>query len=479
VIVTVVGDAFLDRDIEGNVERVCPDAPAPVVDVTAERTRPGGAALAAVLAAAAAPAGSRLRLVAAFGDDAAAEELRALLERAGVEVVAMVRKGPTIEKARVRSAGQSVVRLDRGRRADRVEAPASTGDALADADAVLVADYGAGSAAAARRWLAGVPSRRPVVWDPHPEGARPVTGAWLATPSEREALAASGLHEGPRLRQAEKAGRMLARSWGVRAVAVTLGGSGAMLVEQDGPPLMVPTEPFPGDSCGAGDCLAATATVALAGGALPSEALTVGVAAASRFVAAGGAARIGASDGVARMGAPPRAARIGASDGVARIGAAGAGAGGGGENAAALARRVRASGGTVVATGGCFDLVHAGHVAVLEQARRLGDCLIVCLNSDASVTRLKGPGRPVQNESDRAAVLRALGAVDAVAVFDEDTPVRLLGALRPHLFVKGGDYALGELPEARAMAAWGGQVVILPYLGGRSTTALLQRATRG
>jgi D-beta-D-heptose 7-phosphate kinase / D-beta-D-heptose 1-phosphate adenosyltransferase len=185
------------------------------------------------------------------------------------------------------------------------------------------------------------------------------------------------------------------------------------------------------------------------------------------------------SDGVAAAVASDGVARVGAPGGVACIGPARAGIGGGCEDAAALARRVRASGGTVVATGGCFDLVHAGHVAVLEQARRLGDCLIVCLNSDASVTRLKGAGRPVQNESDRAAVLRALGAVDAVAVFDDDTPVRLLGALRPHLFVKGGDYAVGELPEARAMAAWGGQVVILPYLGGRSTTALLQRATRG
>lgn len=225
-----------------------------------------------------------------------------------------------------------------------------------------------------------------------------------------------------------------------------------MLVEQEGPPLMVPTEPAAGDSCGAGDCLAAAATVALARGALPSEAVTVGVAAASRFVASGGAARFD----------------------TARVDTAG-----NHNDAAELARRVRAGGGTVVAAGGCFDLVHAGHVALLEQARCLGDCLIVCVNSDASVARLKGPGRPVQNESDRAAVLRALGAVDAVAVFDEDTPVQLLGALRPHVFVKGGDYALGELPEARAMAAWGGQVVILPYLRGRSTTALLQRATRG
>jgi rfaE bifunctional protein nucleotidyltransferase chain/domain len=132
----------------------------------------------------------------------------------------------------------------------------------------------------------------------------------------------------------------------------------------------------------------------------------------------------------------------------------------------------------VVATGGCFDLVHAGHVGLLESARRIGDCLIVCLNSDASVTRRKGPGRPLNPAADRARVLAALGSVDAVVVFEEDTPEAVLARLRPDVWVKGGDYSVQDLPEAETLRAWGGQAVVLPYLDGRSTTLLTRRAAK-
>jgi rfaE bifunctional protein nucleotidyltransferase chain/domain len=130
----------------------------------------------------------------------------------------------------------------------------------------------------------------------------------------------------------------------------------------------------------------------------------------------------------------------------------------------------------VVATGGCFDLLHAGHVATLEAARRLGDCLVVCLNSDASVRRLKGPHRPLAPAADRARVLRALGAVDAVTVFDEDTPLAVLDRIRPDIWVKGGDYTASALPETELLAGWGGEVVVVPYLEGRSTTRLAAAA---
>ena len=141
-------------------------------------------------------------------------------------------------------------------------------------------------------------------------------------------------------------------------------------------------------------------------------------------------------------------------------------------DAAALAQKVRAAGGTVVATGGCFDLLHAGHVSLLETARSLGDCLIVCLNSDASVRRLKGAGRPLNHAADRVAVLAALGSVDAIAVFEEDTPCAVLDQLRPDIWVKGGDYDGRELPEAGLLETWGGVAVTVPYLSGRSTTRL-------
>ncbi len=132
----------------------------------------------------------------------------------------------------------------------------------------------------------------------------------------------------------------------------------------------------------------------------------------------------------------------------------------------------------MVAAGGCFDILHAGHVRLLADARALGDCLVVCLNSDESVRRLKGPDRPLVPASDRAAVLQGLQSVDAVVVFEEDTPLAVLDRLRPDVFAKGADYAVSDLPEAALLAGWGGQAVVLPFLGGRSTSRLLQGMSR-
>jgi rfaE bifunctional protein nucleotidyltransferase chain/domain len=128
-----------------------------------------------------------------------------------------------------------------------------------------------------------------------------------------------------------------------------------------------------------------------------------------------------------------------------------------------------------VATGGCFDLLHAGHISVLQAARALGDCLVVCLNGDASVRRLKGPDRPLVPQQDRAALLAALSCVDAVTIFEDDTPERVLEELRPDIWAKGGDYSDSELPEAAVLERWGGRAVILPFLDGRSTTKLIEQ----
>jgi rfaE bifunctional protein nucleotidyltransferase chain/domain len=132
----------------------------------------------------------------------------------------------------------------------------------------------------------------------------------------------------------------------------------------------------------------------------------------------------------------------------------------------------------VVATGGCFDLLHPGHIATLSAARSLGDCLIVCVNSDDSVRRLKGPGRPLQTAADRVQVLSSLRDVDAVVVFEEDTPTDVLRTLRPDIWVKGGDYSAADLPEAQLVHSWGGEVVTVPYLDGRSTSQLVGLARR-
>jgi D-beta-D-heptose 7-phosphate kinase/D-beta-D-heptose 1-phosphate adenosyltransferase len=457
----VVGDALLDRDLDGRAERLAPDAPVPVVDDPTERPRPGGAALAATLAGLLDR--REVVLVTALARDEPGAVLRRLLELAGVTVVDLGLAGPTAEKIRIRAAGRPLLRLDRGARPGR---PGPLGDAarraITGAAAVLVADYGRGLAAGpdVRAALADRRARVPLVWDPHPKGAPPVRDARLATPNRAESEHFVAEVAGEGLAAVTARARVLAERWSAAGVAVTLGAGGALLVAGAGAPLVVPAPAAPGgDPCGAGDRFASTAAGLLADGALPSEAVAGAVAAASSFVAAGGAAAVGTP------AAPPAGARgpVG-GDAV--------------ERALALAGRVRAGGGTVVATGGCFDLLHAGHVATLRSARALGDCLVVCLNSDDSVRRLKGHDRPLVPEVDRVAVLEALGCVDAVVPFDERTPEAVLARLRPDVFAKGGDYALADLPEAAALAAWGGQAVVLPYLEGRSTTRLMKEVVR-
>ena len=452
----VVGDTLLDRDLDGRAERLCPDAPVPVVDEIVARARPGGAGLAAALAAG---DGRPVTLLTALSDDDPGREVRRLLDRCGVQVIDLGLAGPTPEKVRVRAEGRSLVRLDHGRRGPSPvgACPPEAAAALAGAAAVLVADYGRGVAAepGVRDLLARRSPRMPLVWDPHPRGSDPVAGARLATPNRSEAAGLVPETSGDDIGAHTARARALARRWQAASVAVTLGPGGALLVNGDGPPLVVPAPPVPvADPCGSGDRFASTAAGLLADGALPSEAVTGAVASASAFVAAGGASAFRVPDLADRAPRPPT------------------------KQAEEVIARARARGGTVVATGGCFDLLHAGHVRTLEAARGLGDCLVVCLNSDASVRRLKGPDRPLVPQGDRVAVLSALSCVDAVVVFDEDTPEAVLDHLRPDVFAKGGDYAVGDLPEAATLARWGGQVVVLPYVEGRSTTNLVRQFVR-
>jgi rfaE bifunctional protein nucleotidyltransferase chain/domain/rfaE bifunctional protein kinase chain/domain len=439
--IVVVGDALLDRELAGEVERLCPEAPVPVVDGPVPSARPGGAALAAAFAAA---DGHDVALVSALGDDEAGAELAALLAAASVEVVDVGLDGSTPEKLRVRAGGRLLLRLDRGAGTPR---PLHGGAlaALAEADAVLVSDYGRGLAGdeRLRDALAG---RRRVLWDPHPRGPAPVAGAELATPNASEAGLPSGCRGAPA--EAARRARRLLAAWGARAVAVTLGDRGAVLVTRRGSPFAVAAPPAHGaDPCGAGDRFAATAAGLLAGGALVHDAVEGAVRSASAFVGAGGL--------TAPTAAPRPSGQEAAEDVVARV---------------------RAAGGVVVATGGCFDLLHAGHVSLLRAARALGDCLVVLLNSDESVRRLKGSDRPLVPQEDRAEVLRALACVDAVVVFHEDTPERALERLRPDLFAKGGDYELDTLAEAATMSRLGGEAIVLPYVAGRSTTTLIRKA---
>jgi rfaE bifunctional protein nucleotidyltransferase chain/domain/rfaE bifunctional protein kinase chain/domain len=455
---TVVGDALLDRDVDGDVRRLAPDAPVPVVEQRRLAVRPGGAGLAATLVA---RGGHEVRLVTALAGDGAGAELRGALGDAGVEVVDLGLDGATPEKIRVRAQGRALLRVDRGGDGGAVgPATAAARAAIAWADAILVADYGRGVAAESgvRAALdAAVAAGTPLVWDPHPRGPAPIAGATLVTPNAAEAhafaAAASAAPPPPASRTplaaCAAAAEAVRTRWRARAVCVTRGADGALLTS-DGVPLVVPAAAIAvGDPCGAGDRFASRAAEALGAGATVAEAVRAATAAASAFVAAGGASAVRRAEDL--------------SGAVAR-------------GRAPVVERVRAEGGTVVATGGCFDLLHPGHVRTLQAARGLGDCLVVCLNSDDSVRRLKGPGRPVVDHHDRAAVLEALACVDAVVVFDEDTPVEVLRDLRPDVWVKGGDYAVADLPEAAVLAEWGGRAVVLPFVEGRSTTRLIEEA---
>lgn len=462
----VAGDSLLDIDLVGRVERVCPDAPVPVVDQVAERPRPGGAALAAMLAA---NDGHDVTLLTPLASDDAGIRLRDLLGDA-VRVAELPYQGATPVKRRVRVAGQSLIRIDAGggpgigaltREASRT-LDRTLDRALDGVEAVLVSDYGQGLAGLAefRNRIRRLARRVPVVWDPHPRGASPVPGVRLVTPNggelrqfaDRHGVAALG--EG--LAAIVGSAHGLVAAWQVAAVAVTMAERGALLSYGQGAPVVLPAAAVQvGDACGAGDRFAATVAACLGAGSVTTEAVQAAVAAATGFVAGGGAEALPSFDG---PGAPPTPGNPGGLED--------------------LLTRVRARGGVVVATGGCFDLLHAGHVATLRAARRLGDCLVVCLNSDTSVRRLKGPGRPVMPEVDRARVLEALECVDSVVVFEDDTPVRVLEQLRPDVWVKGGDYAGADLPEASVLTRWGGQAVVLPYVPGRSTTALVRELAR-
>ncbi len=447
----VVGDVVLDRDLLGRTERLSPDAPVPVVDVEEVLDSPGAAGLTALLCLA---DDIDVTLVAPVAEDRDGERLAELLTRAGVRVAPLPHAGSTRRKTRVRCAGQSLLRLDDGGPGTPGRSlPADAVRALEAADVVLVADYGAGTTAhpRVRELLSRLSSRRPVVWDPHPRGGDPTPGCALVTPNLAEARAAMADGTGTADVLSDVLAAALVRRWAARAVAVTAGATGAWLsTSADEPYFVAAPVVAAGDPCGAGDRFSATAAQTLARGGVPTEAVAAAVADASAWVARGGAAAFRAG--------PPTASRTPGSP----LG-----------DVFELAATVRRGGGTLVATGGCFDVLHAGHVASLEAAARLGDAVVVLLNSDASVRRLKGPDRPVQSADDRARVLMGLRSVDAVLVFDEDDPCAVLDRLRPDVWTKGGDYDASALPELELVRSWGGRVVLLPYLAGRSTTAIL------
>ncbi len=466
----VVGDLLLDEYLHGGAPRIAREAPVPVVTVQERHRVPGGAGN---LAANVAALGAGVRLVALVGDDADGAAACAALRAAGVDdadVLADPARATTV-KRRLVAEDQLVVRFDEGAPAPpsaavrgallrRVEAGVAT------ADLVLVSDYGYGLLDAdVVAGLTALRDRRPdQVWlvDAHDVERFAALRPTAVTPSFAE-VAHLLAPAGRTARGVARADAVLAscaqlhEATGAAIVAVTLDRDGTVTCERGRPPYRTWTRPAPhSKACGAGDSHAAALAVALAAGAPTPEAAELAQAAAAVVTAREGTTTCSADDLRARL--LERTTPL--------------------EEPAALADLVafhRRQGLRVVFTNGCFDLLHRGHVDLLNRAKALGDVLVVGLNSDASVRRLKGPERPLNPVEDRAQVLAALSCVDHLVTFDETTATRLVDLLRPDLYVKGGDYTPQMVPEASAVEAYGGQVLILPYLEDRSTTALVER----
>jgi len=463
--VTVVGDAILDGYLSGRTERLCREAPVPVVRAEDQAYAPGGAGNEAVNLAA---LGARVRLLSCVGDDEEAEILRRELSERGVRVAGVATEPlrRTLVKRRVLADGQMVVRVDSGdtRRISMAverELTAALEAMFQMSDAIVVSDYGYGTVTGGMiRALARAQATRPLVLavDSRRLQAYREAGVTLAKPNAEEAAAIlGGLPPHERAEAVGAARDAVLDATGARVVAVTLDAEGAVVLERGCEPYRTYAKPRPQVRvAGAGDTFLAAFTLALAGGAPTPHAAELASLAASVVVGRDGTAPCTADD---LRDASARGDKV--ADSVEGL-------------AETLARR-RLDGCRIVFTNGCFDILHSGHVAYLNQAKALGDLLVVGVNSDESVRSVKGPGRPVNSIEDRVRVLAALSAVDHVVVFGEQTADGLLRQLRPHVYVKGGDYQGAYIPEAQAAEEIGARIELLPFLPDRSTSGLIER----
>ena len=454
---------MLDEYWLGTATRISPEAPAPVVRVESRECRPGGAANVACNLAG---LGARVTLLGIVGKDDEAEALDEAMRGAGVTCEWLRSETrPTIRKLRVLSRNQQVIRLDR-------ETPFSAGDSarliaryaelLDGCSAVVLSDYAKGSLAGAGALIeAARAAGTPILADPKSADFGTYRGASLLTPNRAEfeaALGGSGESPDEMASRAQRVCSLLK----IGGMVVTLGEQGLLVAPAAGPSRHIPArarEVY--DVTGAGDTVTAVLAAGLAVGADLEDSAHLANVAAGVVVRRVGVAPIHLRDLAEELREP----------GVADSAIIDAG------KAAAIGRRLRETGRPLVMTNGCFDLLHAGHTACLAEARALGDGLMVAVNDDDSVRRLKGAGRPVVPLAQRMQVLAALACVDWVVPFSEDTPAALIERVGPLVLAKGGDYRPEEIAGGNAVESLGGRVVILPYHPGLSTTSLLRRVT--
>jgi D-beta-D-heptose 7-phosphate kinase/D-beta-D-heptose 1-phosphate adenosyltransferase len=473
--VLCVGDLMLDEFVYGEVSRISPEAPAPVIAVRRSETNIGGAGN---VARNIASLGGHCIFVGLVGDDEAGAKLKAELDHhAGIEsVLVSDSMRPTTRKVRFVSEHFSthMLRADWERAAPAAaEIEQKLIDAvlpqLSRADIVLLSDYAKGvlTARVIRNVIdAARKAGKRVIVDPKSANFAIYRGATLLTPNRKEFAEAtrSRADSDQSIAEAARDAMVLADC---EAMLVTQSEDGMTLVPRKGDAVHVPAHPVKvRDVSGAGDTVAAALALALAAGADWEAALRIASAAAAVAIGKQGTASVSIAE--LRRKILPHA-YLAAEE---KIVAAG------GDLDAHL-RDWRKQGLRVGFTNGCFDILHPGHVKVLTAARGACDRLIVGLNSDASVRRLKGEGRPVQNETARAEVLAALEAVDLVAIFEEDTPIKLIAAIKPSVLVKGGDYSRETVVGHEIVEAHGGEVMLVDTLPGFSTTSLVNRARGG
>ena len=465
--VLVIGDVMLDRFVYGAVERISPEGPIPILRIERDKAMLGGAGnvLSNVCAL-----GAEAVFLSVLGDDPAGREIRGLFAEVGQAEPRFVTEPGRITsiKERYIAGSQQLLRADRETVAS-LSAPTARSliagalDAVDDVSALVLSDYGKGvlepatlSTVIGQACDAGLP----VVVDPKGQDYGVYRGASVVTPNRRELQEATGLPVGSD-QEIEAACRALISNSGVAAVLATRSEQGMTLVSEDRLCHLPAETREVFDVSGAGDTVVAILGTALAAGMDLEQGARLANVAAGIVVGKMGTAVAHPGELLHSLHSSDLAeAESKVLDG---------------DSLSAAVERWRQNGLKVGFTNGCFDLLHPGHISLLSQARAACDRLVVGLNSDASVKRLKGAERPVQSEASRAAVLASIGHVDAVAIFGEDTPMRLIEALRPDILVKGADYSLEQVVGADFVTGYGGRVVLADLVQGHSTTNTIRK----
>lgn len=450
---------MLDRYLFGSTGRISPEAPVPVVHVHETDDRPGGAANVAVNLAS---LGASTRLIGVVGEDAAAKDLENILGQRDIDCdFACASDRPTITKTRVQSRGQQLIRLD------QENAVAMPGDAVVGAlgksvkkaGAVVLSDYGKGALSEVRQLISLCrDSGVPVLVDPKGTDFDKYSGASLLTPNQSEFEAVAGVCDSDEELVARA--RAMVDDLDLAALLVTRSEKGMLLIEAGAEPVFLSTQAREVyDVTGAGDTVIATLAAAVASGQdLPSAAALANLA-AGLVVRKIGVATVTPGEISAALHQRGQGGR-----GLVSV-----------EELLALVEESHDRNERVIMTNGCFDVLHAGHVAYLEEAKSLGDRLIVAVNDDDSVRRLKGESRPINALEDRLLVLAGLAAVDWVVPFSEDTPASLISQLLPDVLVKGGDYKPDEIAGAKDVLNNGGEVRVLPFRDGHSSSRIIEQ----